>query len=179
LLPWLLRIGAVLAVLGGLWGLHHHIDRGGYDRAMAENEAKERQIAAQVADATKQAADLAMSRERAHIREIDATATQRTANEASHEKTITALQRDALDGRVGLSVQLTNTRAACRGAPPENPAATGGSSEPARAELMPGSASRILGFAGDAAKLVRDYNAVLVEYERARNLCNLDDEIAQ
>ncbi len=177
IVPWV-KLGALLAVLGALWFVYHTIDGRGYDRAKAEDAAKERSIAAQVAEAKETGTALAMSRERAHIREIDTAAAERYTTEASHEKTINALQRGATDGRVRLSVQLANARSACASASGQGGPAPGGSGEPTRADLMPGSTARILGFAADSARSVRDYNAVLVEFNRTRDLCNLDDAVA-
>lgn len=163
---------ALVAVAGALYGAHHHIDSGGYNRAMGEIKIRDAEIAEQARAAQENAAALAASRERAYVREMDAATVRRYETEADHEKNINRLRRDADAGLTRLSVKLADSRSGCASPEAANSGLASGSGEEAKTDIMPGTASRIFGIAGGIAKLVRDYNALIDEYARARETCN-------
>lgn len=153
----LVYLAIIAAVLGGYKAWEHRVYSAGY--AARDIEAK-----AQAVDDTLSA----QARERKLIADMNEQSQQRYAENADHEKTIDALRARARAGALRLSVAV-DPGAHCYAT---NPAAAARSGEQARTDLMPSTTDAVLGIAADSARHVRDYNAVLDAYNRARATCN-------
>lgn len=168
-------IALVVGLVSGLAMVHHHIDQGGYDRRAGEDAAKEAKI---VADAkTQQAKDgiAALKKQTELQAQVDQETAKRLTGEKEHETTVARLERDARDSKRKLYVATHAADPLLAGAAPGDSGAAGGPGAAARSELMPDAAGNIFRVAGGIARLVRDYNAVVKQYNEERAVCNAQD----
>jgi hypothetical protein len=162
-------LGALL--LGLLGASEYGFYRFGYNTAETAAKAREARADADALARLETAAKGAQARERALRDELDAATTKRDKENADHEKTISDLRARARAGDLRLRADLT------AGSCDRNPPAAGsglavGPGDQARADLVPGTADALLRIAGDSARLVRDYNALVDAYNAARLTCN-------
>jgi hypothetical protein len=161
----------IAAVIFGYKAWEHHIDQQGYARANGEWELKEAQIKADAAQKLADATVAARAKEQALNRSLLTETEKRLMENAAHEKTIAGLNTAIRTRDLRLSIAIDpRSLPGCATASDSTP--SGGPGTEARAGVMPETAVDILGIAGDIAKNVRDYNAVVDAYNRARAVCN-------
>jgi hypothetical protein len=161
----------IAAIIFGYKAWEHHVDQGGYNRADAEWQKKEADIKADAAQKLADATGAARAKEQALNRSLLTETEKRLMENAAHEKTIDNLNTAIRARDLKLSIAI-DPRSLPRCAPTGDPAATPGPSTETRADVMPETAVAILGIAGDSAKNVRDYNAVVDAYNAVRETCN-------
>jgi hypothetical protein len=171
LIKGLAVLALVASLIAGYFAWHHHVDQGGYDRADAEWKLKEAQIKADAAQKLADATGAARAKEQALNRSLLTETEKRLMENASHEKTIAGLNTAIRARDLRLSIAI-DPRSLPGCATASDPATAGGPSAEARADVMPETAVDILGIAGDIAKGVRDFNAVVDAYNKARETCN-------
>lgn len=152
------------ALVTGYFTWESHIDKGGYDRAIAERKASdERQ------EKVDQAAALVKERQA----QIDSNKANklRQQKDADYEKTIEGLRADARRGNSGLrcpAVRLqTNTTS-------ETASVSPGPGQAIGQQLVPEAADDLLSVAGDISKGMSRYNGLLEAYHRLHDFCKSD-----
>lgn len=172
---WLRSLGACLLVLGALAGaaawIHHSIFQSGRDfqADIDEKEAKKINDAAEtkLAAANANTATLQLKFDGT----LRTTAVENAKKEMQHEKDLNSARAAVRAG--ALKLRLAVASCAISAAGQNQGAATDpGAGSEARADLMPGTADDILRIAGGYAKNVRDYNALVVQYNTAAAACN-------
>jgi hypothetical protein len=162
----------ILAVIGAALGtIHHVIYRSGFDDAteIAKLEKKKTDDAAR--DKYDKQAATALQTERALRKTIADMSADRIEKEANYENVISGLRADARSGALKLRIAVAR-RPVSECATSTDTTAAGGTGAETLADIMPGTADRIIGIAGGSAKDVRDYNRVIDLYEAARAVCN-------
>lgn len=165
-----LILAAILAAgIGAVKAWEHRIDAGGYKRAETKyqglmKKADEDAKAELAAKTAKYVTDtMKLTKELADLN------SDRFKKDVEHEKTVDSLRADARSSKLRLSIAINTIRS---GAASSGAAAAPGPGGETRAEVVPGVADAILGIAGDIAKGVRDYNAVVALYNKAVEACN-------
>lgn len=156
-----------LGVMGLLWGAFEAheaaVYQRGHDAAMHERD---------VADAKHRTADILaeQEKERKHIAAMDAAESLRLKQKADDEKDKNDAVRIARAGGSGMrcpvrtEVRIAPDSASTGPAPAPGPTQDG--------QLLPEAAGDILDIAGTHAQDMRDYNALLDEYQRLRAFVN-------
>ncbi|MES2729908.1 MAG: hypothetical protein V4621_07440 [Pseudomonadota bacterium] len=165
-LPWWWKLVAfgVVVLLVGL-GFNYYVGKvyqSGFDAAVN---------ARALADANKKSADTVTARgDEKKLRETkEAEQTARLEKEKERETYITGLETRVRTGAVSLSIATAAIRAGSAG---RNSCPVTGPAEAERTDLMPETSIAFIGIARDSARDVRDYNALMSEYERIRAICN-------
>lgn len=175
LLPWwakaLILLAAIAAVIGAYKTWEHRVYQQGYKAADTEWQAKEARIRADAAEKLATATNEARAREQKLLADLNGMSIIRIEENEKHEKAIAQYIAAARAGALRLSVAI-NPRSIPRCPAAADPAPAGGPGRETRADLMPEVAETVLSVGGDIAKGVRDYNAVLDAYNRARETCN-------
>lgn len=147
---------------------------GGYElgRTRAVAEAEQARYTANVAALDKfNAAAAAARKMQADLADRIASATITLDKERTdHAKSIESLRATVRAGTVRLSVAANC--ALSGSAPSASPGAAGTPVDEARADIMPRVADAIFRLAGQSADDVRDYNAVVDQYNAVRDVCN-------
>ena len=86
-----------------------------------------------------------------------------------HEDKIAVLESRVRTGAVSLRIATAAIRA---GSPGSNPGPVVGPASEEGTDLLPETSIAFIRIAAGSARDVRDYNTLMVEYERARALCN-------
>jgi hypothetical protein len=170
-IPWWGKVLLMLALIGAYKIWEHHIDQGGYNRADAEWQKKEADIKADAAEKMATATNTARAREQKLLADMNGMSIIRYEENANHEKAIAKYVAAARAGALRLSVAI-DPRSIPQCPAAADPGAAGGPSTETRADVMPETAVDILGIAGNSAKDVRDFNAVVDLYNAARQTCN-------
>lgn len=174
-LAWYYRLAAVLALMAGavlgyrVW--ENHVYQQGYKTANDEATTREAKISAEATARHAAAAGDAWTRERELRDDFAAVETKRFKENAEHEKINAALLARARAGELRLSIPVKPCPVSGN-APATGAAATPGPGDETRTDLLPATVERIFSIAGRSASDVRDYNALLELYNRARATCN-------
>lgn len=154
------RILIALAVLAGLvfgeQAYEHHLIGLGVTREAARRDALD-------AKALKDATAAALVKERAFNAARAQDETKRLLEKTGYETQIADLIRRANAGDIGMRVRV---RPVCGPAAPASAGVVVGPGDAQDASLMPGTVAAILDIAGRDAQNVRDYNALLDEYNK-------------
>lgn len=167
----LIGLAMAAAVVGAYKTWEHHVYQQGVTATDDKWKKKEVEIKAGAAEKLAEATAEAQRKERALNLVVLRQTEQRIQENANHEKRVTALTARVLAGDERLRIAI-NTRSLPQRPAGADPAAGAGSGGETRADLMPGTTERIFRIAGGIARLVRDYNAVVDAYNRARETCN-------
>lgn len=166
------KIGLALALLtGAVHWWHSHEDavyQRGYDAAVAARKAADesRKIADAKDSAKKQAALETKFEDHG-----DTMAKQGNA----HEKSLSVELDRARAGASGLRCPASNPGVSVRKDAAPKDSGVAAAPEPTEgANLLPGTAERILRIAGDTASLVHDFNDLQYRYNEARKTCNAE-----
>lgn len=163
----LVELAAVLlAVLLACYVSYTH----GYAKSQTEWFAKENAIRAEAAEKLNAAVQANVTKERELAALISVKDTQLYESTQNHEKVIKDYESKLRSGAERLSIAINRATSTCASSTDTGTASQSGKEE--RADVMPETAARILGIAGDAAKDVRDYNALVDIYNAARTACN-------
>lgn len=145
---WPFAVGTlVIGLAAGAWADHTYMS-GKYDKLVA----KQTEALAQT--------NAANQKESIELQDrVDDLNTQKVRDDEQHAKDLESVRAAARAGTVRLSIP-----GACRtnASKEASPAPTAGAEE--RADLLPGTADAIIRIAGDSAKVVRDYNQLLDQY---------------
>lgn len=172
---WYYKLAAVLAAVAlaivGYRVWEHHMYTQGYSVRDGEAKTEEARLSADATAKQSTAAGEAWRREQDLRADLDAADAKRFKENADHEKINAALLARVRSGELRLSIAVKSGSLPDR-APATNPATAGGPGAETRADLMPGTVESILSIAGRSASDVRDYNALVDRYNRARETCN-------
>lgn len=165
-----LKVLAIAALIGaGIMSWNHHwsqVDQGGYDRAVAERKASD---AAKLLTATKDAA----TGTQALTDGRDADATVRIQRKQDYEKGFADARARAAAGNSGMRYPA-GTVCVPQNAAPESAGSAARPPTPEEPRLLPTTATSILDAAGNSARDVSDYNAVVAEFYRCRAAANAE-----
>lgn len=150
------------ALLGALWWAYHRIDKGGYDRAVAERKADD-DAALRIAGAQAYTDEKALSDK--------FLLAQRDRFKENHDAqaTIDYWRGRVQSGAAVLRLPSDSIRPVAEG---RDSAVAGGLVGGAGPDLMPSFSGDILGIAGAIAAGVRRQNALIATYNDARATCN-------
>lgn len=172
---WAIKLGGAVillaAILAGFAAWNAHEYNLGYNARDAKAKLDEATIRAdalaQLSEATAE-----VGRQTAALQTaLDSESAQRYKEKQDHEKAIADLRASARAGALRLSVDVAaDSISKC--AAPNGAGFTARPGEQTRAYLMPGITDDVLRIAGGISDLVRDYNAVVDAYNRARATCN-------
>lgn len=145
---WPFAVGTlVIGLAAGAWSDHVYMS-GKYDKLVAKQ-----------AEAIAQA-NAANQKESIELQDrVDDLNTQKVRDDEQHAKDLESVRAAARAGTVRLSIP-----GSCRANTSQeaSPAPAAGGEE--RTDLLPGTADAIIRIAGDSAKVVRDYNQLLDQY---------------
>ena len=163
-----LIIAAVLLALGGFlaWFIPHHYREQGRQEVIQKYEEASK-LAVEKLNLEIQAN---AEKERQLAALITAKDTQLYESNQAHEKVIKDYESKLRSGAERLSIAINRPIPTCSASADARTSSQ--SSKEERADIMPETAARILSIAGDAAKDVRDYNALVDIYNAARTACN-------
>ena len=163
-----LIIAAVLLALGGflVWFVPSHYREQGRQEIIQKYQEESRLALEKLNLEIQQNAD----KERQLAALITAKDTQLYESNQAHEKVIKDYESKLRSGSERLSIAISSKIPACSASTDTRTPSQ--SSKEERADIMPETAATILSIAGDAAKDVRDYNALVDIYNAARTACN-------
>ena len=182
LIPWYWKLGAaavaLVALLAAEQAYESHLvgkgDAAGYTRAKGERALEEARIKADAERAAGAETQRAREQTAAVQLRFEQLGESQQKARIDHEISKNIAVAAALAGTERLSIPAA-ARPGCtlsEAGPLEGAAAGACASPEARADILPGTAAALLGFASDYGQLVRDYNAVVDRYEIARSSCN-------
>lgn len=174
---WLQAVALVAALAALVWGVQRWEARAydrGYQAAQAEAREREERLSRQAAQEQATALEAAREKDREYRRWHDQLVDRHYQENKDYERTIAHLRAAARAGQHGMSIAVTaGALPRCSAAADSAPAA--GSGGETRADVMPEVADAVLGVAADLARGVRDRNAYIDLYNRARAECNGGD----
>lgn len=158
---------AIAGALGGVLGYVHHKGYAEADEMWKQREAvttaaAEKHLAEVTADS--------LAKERGLAQTVAGLTSKLVESNQDHENIVKDLESRARAGDLRLSIATRRTVSGCT--PPPSTAATAGTLPEERTDVMPEVAAAVFDIAGDSAKSVREYNALVDLYNAARAVCN-------
>lgn len=169
---WIALIGAVVAIVLAYNWWSGHVEQRGYDRADAAWQKREAKISADAE--AKYASRLAKAVQRADALqdEVGRLSDLRVKEESDHAQNVEERVAAVRAGYERLRIRTSAPACPLPGGAAKAPAAnSGGPSDSQDAEVLPEVAAEFVSIAGDTAKDVRDYNALLDYTVKMRAEC--------